>query len=82
MLSGRIEHQRGGVIFKASHPPSLYEAVHDLVNDAARNERLSLESDYHASNFHGPLKWDQVVTRWLRGGVADDEWLRQYALSS
>jgi glycosyltransferase involved in cell wall biosynthesis len=82
MFVGRIEHRRSGVIFEASNPASLYEAVHDLVNDAVLYERLSLDSDQFASSFHGPLKWDQVITRWLRGGAEDDAWLGQYALSS
>jgi glycosyltransferase involved in cell wall biosynthesis len=82
MFAGRIEHRRSGMIFEASNPASLYEAVHDLVNDAALYERLSLDSDQFASSFHGPLKWDQVITRWLRGGAEDDAWLGQYELSS
>jgi glycosyltransferase involved in cell wall biosynthesis len=82
MFGARIEHGRSGVLFKASNPQSLYETVHDLVNNADLYERLSRDGDHLARNFHGPLKWDQVVTRWLNGSAADDAWLRQYALLS
>ena len=78
MFAGRIVHGRNGVVFRAGDPEAFYQAVHDLVNDAALYERISLEGDELAARFHGPLKWHQVVTRWLSGSAEDDLWLSQF----
>jgi glycosyltransferase involved in cell wall biosynthesis len=81
MFNGRIVPRWSGMIFRAGDPHSLYTTVHDLVHDSALYERLSRDADLNARQFHGPLKWDQVIGRWLSGTAEDDTWLRQYALS-
>ena len=81
MFQGRIVRRQNGMIFSAANPHSLYQTVHDLVQDSALYERLSRDADLNARNFHGPLKWDQVIGRWLSGTLEDDVWLRQYAVS-
>ena len=81
MFRGRIVPGKNGMIFRAADPHSLYQTVHDLVHDSALYERLSRDADLNARNFHGPLKWDQVIGRWLSGTAEDDAWLQQYALS-
>jgi len=81
MFNGRIVPGKNGVVFRAADPDSLYRTVHDLVHDPALYERLSRDADLNARNFHGPLKWDQVIGRWLSGTAEDDAWLSQYALS-
>jgi glycosyltransferase involved in cell wall biosynthesis len=81
MFSGRIVHRQSGISFRAANPQSLYQAIHDLVHYPGLYQRLSMDADLNASNFHGPLKWDQVIGRWLAATAEDDDWLRQYALS-
>lgn len=81
MFKGRIVPRQNGMIFSAADPDSLYRTVHDLVHDSALYEQLSKNADLNARNFHGPLKWDQVIGRWLSGTAEDHAWLRQYALS-
>jgi glycosyltransferase involved in cell wall biosynthesis len=81
MFSGRIVPPQNGMIFRAADPHSLYRTVHDLVHDTALYEQLSRDADLNARNFHGPLKWDQVIDRWLSGTDEDHAWLGQYALS-
>lgn len=82
MFQGRIVPRQNGMIFSAANPRSLYQTVHDLVQDSSLYERLSRDADLNARNFHGPLKWDQVIGRWLSGTLEDDEWLKQFALST
>jgi glycosyltransferase involved in cell wall biosynthesis len=81
MFKGRIVPRHNAMIFRAADPHSLYRTIHDLVHDSALYERLSRDADLNARNFHGPLKWDQVIGRWLSGTAEDHAWLRQYALS-
>jgi glycosyltransferase involved in cell wall biosynthesis len=80
MFAGRVEHRRNGVVFRATDPKSFYQAIHDLVYDQSLYERLSLEGDAFAEKIHGPLKWHQVVRRWINGSVDDNIWLRQFAV--
>jgi hypothetical protein len=40
-------------------------------------ERLSADADEICRNFLGPLKWDQLITRWLSAKEGDDAWLQQ-----
>jgi glycosyltransferase involved in cell wall biosynthesis len=70
----------GLVVFRAAASRSFYQAIHDFVHDAALYERLSLESDEFATKIHGPLKWHQVVMRWISGSAEDDVWSRQFAV--
>jgi glycosyltransferase involved in cell wall biosynthesis len=81
MFNGRIVPRQNGMIFSAADPNSLYLTVHDLVHDSVLYEQLSRDADLNARNFHGPLKWDQVIGRWLSRTAEDDAWLQQYALS-
>jgi hypothetical protein len=81
MFDGRIVPRQNGMIFRAADPHSLYRTIHDLVHDQVLYEQLSRDADLNARNFHGPLKWDQVISRWLSGTADDDAWLGQYALS-
>jgi len=48
---------------------------------AALYRRLSAAAERTCATFFGPLKWDQLVTRWLAGGEADSAWLRSFALA-
>jgi len=81
MFEGRIVHRQSGMVFRASNPQSLFDTIDELVSDRAFYERLSRDADEICRNFHEPLKWDQVISRWLSATPADDAWLRRFALS-
>jgi glycosyltransferase involved in cell wall biosynthesis len=81
MFRGRLVHRRSGMVFPASNPAALLGTVLELVGDRELYQRLSREADAVCATFFGPLRWDQVITRWLAGTAEDDAWLRQYALA-
>ncbi len=81
MFRGRVVHRESAIVFPASSPDGLFEAVRGLVADTALYERLSAQAEDLCARFFGPLKWDQVVTRWLSGRAEDDAWLRRFALA-
>jgi len=81
MFRGRVVHLESAVVFPASDPQGLYEAARGLAADAALSRRLSAAAERTCAGFFGPLKWDQLVTRWLAGGDADHAWLRSFALA-
>jgi glycosyltransferase involved in cell wall biosynthesis len=81
MFRGRVVHLETAVVFAASSPASLFQAARGLAGDAALYRRLSAAAERTCATFFGPLKWDQLVTRWLAGGEADSAWLRSFALA-
>ena len=81
MFRGRIVHRKSGMVFRAADSGSLFDSIHELVSDKALYERLSHDAVDICRRFHGPLKWDQVITRWLSATPEDDRWLRRFALS-
>ena len=81
MFAGRVAHRKSCMVFRASNPESLFEVIDELVSDGALYERLSRNADQICLNFHEPLKWDQVISRWLSASTEDDAWLRRFALA-
>ncbi len=81
MFRGRVVHRQSAVVFPAASPLGLFEAVRDLAGDAPLYRRLSAGAEATCATFFGPLKWDQVITRWLSGTPADDAWLGRFALA-
>jgi len=81
MFRGRVTHLETAVVFPAGHPSRLFEAARALATDAALYERLSAAAEQTCASFFGPLKWDQLVTRWLSDGAEDHAWLRSFALA-
>jgi glycosyltransferase involved in cell wall biosynthesis len=81
MFRSRIAHRHNAMVFRASDPQSLFETIRELVHDAPLYERLSRDAVDICDNFLGPLKWDQVISRWLGGSPGDDAWLGRFALA-
>jgi glycosyltransferase involved in cell wall biosynthesis len=82
MFRGRVVDRESVVVFRASSPSSLFETVRDLAADPGLYARLSAGAAATCAAFFGPLKWDQLVTRWLGGREADHAWLRPFALAA
>ena len=80
MFRGRVVHLESVVVFPASDPARLFEAIRGLATDAALYQRLSAAAAATCTGFFGPLKWDQLVTRWLSATDEDHAWLRSFAL--
>jgi glycosyltransferase involved in cell wall biosynthesis len=80
MFRGRVAHLETALVFPASSPAGLFEAARRLADDPALYARLSAAAPATCASFFGPLKWDQLVSRWLSATDADDAWLRAFAL--
>ncbi len=80
MFVDRVIDRQNGLIFRASNPHSLYETVHRLVHDKLLYEKLSEHADLASQTFHGPLKWDHLISRWLSDNPDDKAWLAQFAI--
>ncbi|MBI5067375.1 MAG: glycosyltransferase [Deltaproteobacteria bacterium] len=82
MFRGRVVHRESAVVFPAGSPVALFEALQSLAADAALYARLSAAAAATCAGFFGPLKWDQLITRWLSATADDRAWLRSFALGS
>jgi glycosyltransferase involved in cell wall biosynthesis len=78
----RIIHGDNGVVFRASDPRALADAIQRLSSDATLYERLSVRSGGAADGYLCPLKWHMLLERWLRDDDEDHQALAQYSLAN
>jgi glycosyltransferase involved in cell wall biosynthesis len=81
MFRGRVVHRQSVIVFPASSAAGLFAAIQGLATDAALYQRLSAAAGATCREFFGPLKWDQLVTRWLSATAEDQAWLGSFALA-
>lgn len=81
MFEGRVVHRESGMVFRAASPQSLFDTIDELTSDRTLYEGLSANAEQTCRDFHEPLKWDQVISRWLESTSENDGWLRRFALA-
>jgi glycosyltransferase involved in cell wall biosynthesis len=81
MFRGRIVNEESGMVFSAADPSSLAARLRQLLSNAALYRKISENAGKAAVTLFGPLKWDQILTRWLAGAPEDHAWLAQWTLS-
>jgi glycosyltransferase involved in cell wall biosynthesis len=82
MFIGRFHDKQDAVVFRAGDPDSLAEAVAALLRDPALYERLSANSADTFRRLECPVKWHELITRWLRNNDDDRAWLARHALAN
>lgn len=82
MFRGRAVDGVNAVVFKAAQPESLATAVRRLIDDSALYARLSAESAKAWQRLQIPVKWADLVDRWLRDDEEDRAWLAAHSLGS
>ncbi len=71
-----------GEAFHGAYAASLARAVLRLHNDAALYEKLSHASAAALARLPQAVSWDDVLTRFLYGGLEDSKWLQDNSLRS
>lgn len=82
MFLNKIVHEENGLLFKASQPLDLADKIEKLFNHPALYEALSNNSQAAWLKLQIPLKWDQLLEKWLSHSTDDLEWLLQHNLES
>ena len=71
-MFGRVlRHGETAIVFPEARPESLADALLALVRDPALYERLSARAEATWDAIQCPVKWDDLITRWLRNAPDD-----------
>ena len=71
MFVGNLEHRQSALLFPAADPTALADRILDLTSDGVLYERLSRNA---AATWHGlqlPVKWAELISRWVDGRPED-----------
>ena len=82
MFAGKIAHEKNALVFRAGDPASLAEAIRRLQVDTELFRALSEGSRQAWLDLQCPVKWGDLITRWLRATPEDDAWLGSHTLAS
>jgi glycosyltransferase involved in cell wall biosynthesis len=82
MFRLKLKHRDTALVFRAGDPASLAECLQELGTDGPLYARLSSAADRAAADFFCPLKFDELITRWLDNRDEDRRILSTFSLSS
>ena len=82
MFLHHLQADTSAVIFQAGDPTHLAANIKRLLSDPVLYQRLSLVSDTTWKNLQIPVKWAELVQRWVFDSPQNREWLTQHRLSS
>lgn len=82
MFSGHIEHGQSALVFPAGQPRALAQQIESLLSDPALYARISEGSAQAWQRMQIPVRWGEMVDRWVAGGDDDRAWLNGHTLAS
>ncbi|MFZ3482957.1 glycosyltransferase family 4 protein [Sphingomonas sp. 3-13AW] len=81
MFAGHLEDGESALIFPAGKPRALAEAVQRLVSDPALYARVSKGSAAAWHRMQNPVKWGEMIDRWMRDSREDRAWFARHAVA-
>lgn len=82
MFGGHLEHGQSALVFPASRPDALAQAVRDLMGDPALYARISAGAADAWQRMQIPVKWGEMIDRWMADGPEDRHWLASHTLDA
>lgn len=71
MFRDKILHKHSGMIFEAGNAKDLSEQVLELIQNPDMYHQISTNAKGAWSRLQWPIKWDEVIRRWLRNSHED-----------
>jgi hypothetical protein len=81
MFRGALVNEESALIFPAGDTEALASAIRRIGSDADLYARLSSNSEQAWKSLQLPVKWGELLTRWLSDTLADRQWLVNHTLS-
>lgn len=81
MFSGHLEHGASALIFPAGQPRALAERIETLLSDPALYARISQGAAQAWERMQIPVRWGEMVDRWVSGTDEDRAWLSGHTLA-
>jgi len=82
MFRGAIAHGESALVFRAGDERALAFAIRRLASDAALYAKLSANSLQAWEALQLPVKWGDLIQRWISGRPEDVDWVRHHRLQS
>lgn len=82
MFLGKLRHQINAMIFPARQATALAHAIKTLQTDASLYQALSQASAEAWQQLQIPVKWGELIERWLFDSPENRQWLHNRRLKS
>jgi glycosyltransferase involved in cell wall biosynthesis len=82
MFRGQVADGETALVFRASNATTLAACVRRLAADAVLYAKLSMGSLAAWERLQIPVRWGEMLERWLRDADEDRRWLARHSLAS
>lgn len=82
MFQNKLKDGINSVIFPAANAMALADCVERAISNPEFYERISLASDEAWKQLQIPVKWAEMINRWLDNSPQNQQWLFEHRLSS
>ncbi len=82
MFRANLTHEVDALIFPAGNVTALAAEIERLLSDGGLYRSLSVASAQTWTQLQLPVKWAEMLERWIADSPADSEWLFDHRLSS
>jgi len=78
MFAGHLTDRRTAMVFKAGRPAEMADSVQTLLSDPALYAALSEATLPAWEGMQNPVKWGDILRRWVQDGTEDRRWLSDH----
>ncbi|MBD1828530.1 glycosyltransferase family 4 protein [Microcoleus vaginatus GB1-A2] len=82
MFKTHLKHGINSMIFKAGNSLALAECIQKVISDSALYHNLSVASHSTWHELRLPVKWAELIDRWLDDSPESKQWLFEQRLAS
>jgi glycosyltransferase involved in cell wall biosynthesis len=82
MFRGHLEDGESAVVFPAGKSRALADAIARLMTDPALYARVSHGSAVAWHRMQNPVKWGEMIDRWVHGDSDDRAWLAAHTVAA
>ena len=82
MFQNNLKHEVNAMVFPASNSIALSECIEKLLSAPELYQSLSIASSDAWNRLQIPVKWADMINRWLDDSPENQQWLFEHRLSS
>ncbi|MEO1400905.1 MAG: glycosyltransferase [Cyanobacteria bacterium J06635_1] len=82
MFRGFLVHETNAMVFPATHSTAIADCIEQIMTDAALYHQLSTTALDTWEKLQIPVKWAELIERWLFNSPQNSQWLLEHRLNS